>query len=74
MYIGQLIKQELADQDRSITWFAEQLSCSHTDVYKLFNDASIDTGLLLLISDVLGVDFFKFYSEKFEILMKGQRI
>jgi len=72
MHIGQLIKQELVNQNRLMDWFAEELSCSHTDVYKLLNDASIDTGLLFRISDVLDVDFFKFYSDEFEKAVSGK--
>ena len=71
MHIGQLIKQELASQGRTVTWFAEQLSYSPAYAYKIFDDETIDADLLLRISRLLNVDFFKFYSDEFEALMKG---
>lgn len=64
MHIGQLIKQELANQGRSVTWFAEQLSYSPTYVHEIFDGEAIDAELLLRISELLDVDFFKFYSEE----------
>lgn len=71
MHIGQLIKQELASQGRSVTWFAKQLSYSPTFTYRIFDDETIDADLLLQISRLLNVDFFKFYSVEFKALMKG---
>ena len=66
MHIGQLIRRELANQGRTVTWFAKRLSYSRTYVYKIFGSESIDTGLLFHISSVLDVDFFKCYSEVLE--------
>ena len=63
MHIGQLIKQELEAQGRTVVWFARNMSYSRTDIYKIFERASIDTDVLLRISALLEVDFFKVYSE-----------
>lgn len=71
MHIGQLIKQELANQGRSVTWFAEQLSYSPTYVHEIFDGEAIDAELLLRISKLLNVNFFKLYSDEFEVLVKG---
>ncbi len=70
MHIGQLIKQELANQGRSVVWFAKQISCSRACTYKLFNQPSIETDRLLLISNLLGVDFFKVYSAELKEIRK----
>lgn len=64
MHIGQLIKQELEDQGRTVVWFARKMSYSRTNVYKIFDRATIDTDVLLRISLLLGVDFFKAYSSE----------
>ena len=61
MHIGQIIRQELEDQGRTVVWFAQQLSYSRTNIYKIFDRASIDTDVLLRISLILGVDFFEVY-------------
>ncbi len=62
MHIGQIIRQELEDQGRSVVWLAKQMSYSRTNIYKIFDRPSIDADVLLRISLVLGVDFFKYYS------------
>ncbi|MDE6395753.1 MAG: hypothetical protein K2K84_00605, partial [Muribaculaceae bacterium] len=60
--IGQLIQQELRDQNRSVSWLSQQLNCDRRNVYDIFTRAYIDTGLLYRISLVLGKDFFKPYT------------
>ena len=62
-HIGSLIKEELARQERTVSWFARKLSCDRSNVYKLFRRSTIDTELLLRISQILGRDFFQNYSE-----------
>lgn len=61
--IGVLIKEELERQERSISWFARKLSCDRSNVYRLFQKESIDTGLLARISILLGRDFFSDLSQ-----------
>ena len=56
VHIGQLIEQELRRQRRSVSWFAKELYCDRTNVYKLFRKESIDTLLLYRISCVLSHD------------------
>ena len=47
------------------SWFARELYCDRTNVYKLFRKESIDTLLLFRISTVLSHDFFKYYTDEF---------
>ncbi len=56
--IGELIKDELERQERTVTWFARKLSCDRSNVYRLFQKHSIDTALLRRISIILNKDFF----------------
>ena len=62
-HIGKLIKAELIEQGRSITWLAKQLGCSRQNAYKIFNRKWIYTDLLLKICDILDYDFFKCFSD-----------
>lgn len=62
--IGLLIRQKLKEKKKTIVWLAEKLSCSRTNVYKIFNKRSIDTDYLFRISDILEFDFFELYSEE----------
>ena len=34
--IGELIKERLKAEERSVAWFARKLSCSRVNVYKIF--------------------------------------
>lgn len=65
VHIGLLIEQELRRQRRSVSWFAKELYCDRTNVYKLFRKESLDTMLLYRISVVLSHDFFKYYTDDF---------
>lgn len=62
--IGQLIKEELIKQERSVSWFAKKLSCDRTNIYRLFQKNSIDTGLLVRISIILKRNFLQELSEE----------
>ena len=41
--IGLEIKSRLMDSGHSVVWFAEQLGCSRTNIYKIFAKKSIST-------------------------------
>lgn len=67
IFIGKLIEEELRNQERSVVWLAGKLSCNRTNVYKIFNRTSIDTELLLQISNVLKRNFFDCYTDRLDI-------
>lgn len=61
-HIGQVIKQELEKQERSVAWLARKLSCDRSNIYRIFQKESIDTCLLVRISIILQHDFFEGFS------------
>lgn len=63
--IGQLIKEELASQERTVSWFARKLHLDRSNVYRLFQKNSVDTDLLGRISLILDRDFFEELSSSF---------
>jgi len=65
VHIGQLIRQELKEQGRSVTWLAKNLNCSRSNVYVIFDKPTLDTSVLMQISKLLGVDFFRYYTKEF---------
>lgn len=65
IFIGKIIEEQLREQGKSVVWFARQMSCSRTKVYKIFDKYSIDTEELLRISIILDYNFFDFYFIKF---------
>lgn len=62
--IGKNIKEELQQQERTVSWLARKLNCTRTAVYRLFTKNSLDTALLLNISLILHRDFFRELSEE----------
>lgn len=62
VHIGNIIKEELLRQGRSVSWLAHVLYCDRSNVYKLFKKKSLDSDLLLRISEALQTDFFHCYS------------
>lgn len=61
IHIGELIREELRRQERSVAWFARKLYCDRTNAYNIFRRSSIDTETLLRISRILDHDFFIHY-------------
>ena len=62
-HIGNLIKEELFRQGRTITWLARELGYSRQQLYNIFPREWIYTDLLLKISILLKHDIFKQYTE-----------
>lgn len=69
--IGELIKRELKKQGKTSVWLAGELGCHRTNVYKIYDRSTIDSGMLFHISQLLKVDFFKLYSDALKKKLKG---
>lgn len=57
-HIGKLIEMKFREQGHTVAWFAKQLYCTRTNVYKIFYRDNIDVHLLMRISLILRYDFF----------------
>ncbi len=66
IFIGKSIEYELRNQERSVVWRARKLNCNRTNIYKIFNRSTIDTELLLRISNVLQRNFFEEYINRLD--------
>ena len=64
LHIGSLIKVELERQERTVSWFARKLCCDRSNIYKLFKRSTIDTELLLKVSNILNHNFFDVFSQE----------
>ena len=64
IHIGQLIRQELQNQGRTVAWLTRELNCSRSNVYKIFEKPTLDTAILLQVSKLLKVDFFRYYTDE----------
>lgn len=63
MHIGRLIQQKVSESGMTVVAFAQKLSCTRVNAYKIFSKSSIDTETLMRISVILDFDFFKELSE-----------
>lgn len=59
VHVGEMIRGELRRQGRTVTWFATQICCEKSNVYKLFRRSSIDVGQLMMISEALKHNFLR---------------
>ena len=72
IHIGRIIRQELENQGRSVTWLAKQLNFSRANLYNIFDKSTLDTAVLMQISQLLKVDFFQYYTDELEMrITKG---
>lgn len=63
IHIGEQIRQKMKERQKTVVWLAKQLSCSRTNIYKIFEKYSVDTDTLTKISTILEFDFFSLYSD-----------
>ncbi|MGM9831192.1 MAG: hypothetical protein ACI3Z5_04145 [Paludibacteraceae bacterium] len=63
IHVGNLVKEELRRQERTVAWFARRISTVRPNVYDIFRRENIDVQLLVRISIVLNHDFLKDISE-----------
>ena len=54
LHIGQLIKEELEHQERTVSWFARKLYCDRSNVYKIFKRPTIDTSVESSVVAIVG--------------------
>lgn len=59
VHIGELIQAELQRQGRTVLWFAKEICCEKSNVYKMFKRKSIDLAQLMKVSEVLNHNFLK---------------
>lgn len=57
VHIGNIIKQKFEESHLTMKDFASKINRTRSTVYDIFNRKSIDTDLLLKISEVLKFDF-----------------
>lgn len=64
IHVGQEIRRRLEEKNCTVVWLAHQLSCSRTNMYKIFEKPHLDSEMLFRISVVLDYDFFALLSNQ----------
>lgn len=70
MHIGNILRERLREDGKSVVWLARELGCHRTNVYNLFDKYSIDTQQLERISVIMKFNFFELYREETERKIK----
>ena len=77
IHIGKDIKKKLIEKSITITEFARSIDRERTTVYDIFRRKSIDTELLIKISEALNYDFHQVYfpdkPQKAQIIIEVDR-
>ena len=68
LHIGQRIKRQIEDSGMTTVWLAQQLGYHRTNLYKIYEKSTIDTGILLRISKITGYNFFRLYEKECNML------
>lgn len=64
VHIGKEIEKKTRECGMTVVGLSRKLGCHRTNVYRIFCSPTIDTGVLLRLSVILGYDFFGPYSEE----------
>jgi hypothetical protein len=62
IHIGEEIQERLRIKRMKVVDFSRKIDTNRNNVYDIFSRKSIDSGLLLKISEALEFDFFRLYS------------
>lgn len=63
IFIGEEIKKVVKERKVTVSWLARELGCHRTNIYRIFDAASVDTDILLRLSMILKFNFFSLYSD-----------
>ena len=67
IHIGKMISDKMKEEGRSAHWLAQKLSCSRSNIYKIYEKSNMDIIQLLHISRILHHDFFNDISIQIKI-------
>lgn len=72
VHIGKEIKKKMRARKMTVVGLSRELGCHRTNVYRIFESPTIDSGILLRLSVILSYDFFKLYSKVLSSRLEGK--
>ena len=63
VHVGKEIKKKVKERKMTVVELSRELGCHRTNVYRIFDSPTIDSGVLSRLSVIFHFDFFKLYSE-----------
>ena len=64
LHIGKLVKAKLKERAHTCVWLAQQMDCSRTNLYKIFNKEYVGSRDLAKLSLILHFNFFEVIAEE----------
>lgn len=64
IFIGEEIKKVVKERNVTVSWLARELGCHRTNIYRIFDSASVDSDVLFRLSIILKFNFFDLYSNQ----------
>ncbi|MFN3405919.1 MAG: hypothetical protein ACK40G_17625 [Cytophagaceae bacterium] len=64
IHLGKEIEKRVKELNYPVKELAKQLNTSRNNIYNIYSRESIDTALLVKISEVLKYDFFQFFIDQ----------
>lgn len=64
VHIGKEIKKVFVERKMTVVALSRELGCHRTNIYRIFDSPTVDSGVLSRLSVILDFDFFKLYSEE----------
>lgn len=66
IHIGKLVRTKLRERAHTCVWLAEQMGCSRTNLYKIFNKQHVNSRDLEKLSVILNYNFFEVLSNEIQ--------
>ena len=63
IHIGKEIEKRTRERGMTVVGLSRELGCHRTNIYRIFDTPTVDTGVLARLSVILGFDFFELYSD-----------
>ena len=63
IHIGNEIQNIVRERQMSVVGLSRELGCHRTNIYRIFDSPTVDSGVLSRLSIILQFDFFKLYSD-----------
>lgn len=70
IHVGDLIRDELVSQGRSVQWLADKLCMDRTNMYRILKKPYIDSCFLYRISLFLNHNFFLDLADDVHLMLK----
>ena len=64
IHIGKEIEKRTRERGMTVVGLSRELGCHRTNIYRIFDSPTVDTGVLARLCVILGFDFFRLYSDE----------